>query len=211
MKYILFILAFITFTTLYGQGTGTHILKNDAVTKNVKKQAEFRMLKDVITIGYNFYTFDELGFKGFYPTPYNIAYRRYLTVRRQIFLEAGWDYFQSAGGRGPYIWFRQYDDYPSREFNTVRLNAGMAIIDNLLLGSIGGCYKEGWTQHRRYEPGVGIIPVVNYEQSTGLCFALVYQKHLGKHFVIEPTARYEYYFNGVTSHYMLGVRAGFKF
>ena len=59
--------------------------------------------------------------------------------------------------------------------------------------------------------GVGMVPISYVENSSGLFATLNYSFRLGKKFIIEPTVRYEYYFLGVTSHYMMGVNLGYKF
>jgi hypothetical protein len=98
-------------------------------------------------------------------------------------------------------------------FNTLHVSIGKRLFNNALGVSAGLNYKYGYEGEVKYIPGVGYGHAYYIVNTSGLHASVNYQFILGKRkrFVIEPIARYEYYFSGITSHYMLGLNAGYKF
>jgi hypothetical protein len=180
-----------------------------AVIKNTSKSLIF---KNTLFIGYNFYTFDNTGWAGLYPTFYTLNYRHFLKKKENVYWELGWNYFYPV--TGGFIYTRgsavPYSD-KRHIFNTVHSAIGKRLLNNTLGASIGLNYKYGIEGELKYVQGVGYGEVTYIANSAGLNASLNYQFILGKRFVIEPIARYECYFEGVTSHYMIGLNAGYNF
>jgi hypothetical protein len=180
------------------------------ITK-VKDSSDYRF-KNTLYLGYNFYTFDNTGLSGLYPTIYTLNYKRSLSKTKHTYWEIGWNFFYpsigtflySSGNKVPYASKKHI-------FNTLHGGIGKRLLNNALGVSIGLNYKYGVEGEAQYVPNVGYGNVTYVANSPGIHASLNYQFILKKRFVIEPIARYEYYFQGITSHYMIGLNAGYKF
>jgi hypothetical protein len=182
------------------------------ITK-AKDSSDYRF-KNTLYLGYNFYTFDNTGTKGLYPTALSLYYRHSLPIYKNLYYELGWNFFDPSSyeiGFEYMVFPYAIYGYKFHTFHTLRAGIGTAVIPNKIYSSLGLCYKYGSAGEIRNIGGVGSLPITFEDRSTGLYISLNYQWQLGKRFVIEPTARYEYYFEGVTSHYMIGLNAGYKF
>jgi hypothetical protein len=210
-KLILLFLSIFVFTdNTYAQSQQPKYRNN--IIKGIDS-SDYRF-KNTLYVGYNFYTFDRVGLNGLYPTIYTLNYKRNLSKMNHTYWEVGWNYFYpnigtflySKGNNRPYV-------SKTHIFNTLHVGIGKRLLNNMLGVSFGLNYKYGVEGERQYVPGVGIGYVGYIANTPGLHASLNYQFLLGKRkrFVIEPIARYEYYFSGITSHYMIGVNGGYKF
>jgi hypothetical protein len=131
---------------------------------------------------------------------------------KHTYWEVGWNYFHPSPGG--FIYTKgsvpPYSD-KIHIFNTLHASIGKRLLNNTLGASIGLNYKYGIEGEDKYVRGVGYGYVIYTANSPGVHASLNYQFILKKRFVIEPIARYEYYFQGITSHYMIGLNAGYKF
>jgi hypothetical protein len=206
-KIILLLFSVLIFTNITAAQTQQY--RNNIIRNKDSSDYHF---KNTLYIGSNFYTFDNTGLAGLYPTFYTLNYKRRLPKMKNTYWELGWNYFHptigtflyAKGNCAPYI-------SKTHIFNTLHGAIGKRLLNNALGISVGLNYKYGVEAEGQYVPGVGYGHVGYTANSAGLHVSLNYQFIIGKRFVIEPIGRYEYYFVGVPSHYMVGLNAGYKF
>ena len=178
--------------------------------------------KNSVSFGYDFYTFDDLGAAGLYPTLYSASIKRKIADRHSIifrytdFTTYATNYLASITK-----WGHFYNCIPSsnsvipvysaRVFLNFHLQYEYEVIKNWLNVRTGGIYRIGYSYLSKYSPGVGHVTLTKPEDSYGFSLGLSHEYPLGRRFYLEPHARYEYYFQGTQAQYEIGLQAGFRF
>lgn len=209
MSKIILTLSICIFSYLLAFSQTENTYKEYNTQKRISDIIKPEKLHHEIIVGYNFYTFDNVGILGLYPTFYTLSYRSYLKKKQDLYWELGWNYFDPHATLTFFSPVRYSGKYHA--FNTLRAGLGKKFLDGTVGLSAGLCYKYGYIQNMERVAGVGLIPITYTENSAGLFATFNYNFKVGKRFVIEPVARYESYFSGVTSHYMVGLNFGYKF
>ena len=173
-----------------------------------------------VSVGLDFYTFDDAEMAGTYPTLYSIRCEQYLKHPKHKFF-ATFNYYTT--GPTPVLTtlfnFQQYLKVknPSvglvvaKDFSTVSLGYGYQPLPNLPYIELAGRYRWGLVERLFLADGIGWVIFDTKEDSYGMSAALTQQFRLGRRFFIAPRVQYEYYLQGTASQYLGALHFGYMF
>jgi hypothetical protein len=216
MKSTLFLSIYIAvFVLIY-----TPIFAQESSVKNVSSD---KLLKHhAVFFSQDFYTFDDIGITGLFPTGLCFGYQYAWKKKRDYLVEFSTSTFGTGyHPLGNLLNFKHpYSNnkpvigkymYESRFFYTFSGTFKTSIFFKPLFLGGGVHYITGVNGFQSIEPSIGYIFKQQEANSIALSLSASYRQIVGEFWVIEPHIRYEYLLNDNEPHYLIGIKGGYIF
>ncbi len=169
-----------------------------------------------------FYTFNDIGIKGLFPTGLCFGYQYAWKKKRNYLLEFSASTFGTTyhplenllnfkhqyTNNKPIVGKFTYESHFFYTFSGVfKTNI---FLKPLFLGA-GVHYITGVNGFQSIDPGIGYIFKQEEVSTFALSISASYRQFIGKNGVIEPHIRYEYLLNDDEPHYLIGIKGGYSF